>query len=87
MPSKLLPSATSFGGNIAIPDRTSLLQNELHVPASDPLPPTPTFIRSLSAETDHSFWVPRLAGKTDLIPNHPNSMWIDPDETGLYLGS
>jgi cytochrome c oxidase subunit II len=30
--------------------------------------------------------VPRLAGKTDLIPNHPNSMWIDPHETGLYLG-
>jgi cytochrome c oxidase subunit 2 len=60
--------------------------NELHVPVSDPLHPTPTFIKLLSADTDHSFWVPRLAGKTDLIPNHPNSMWIDPHETGLYLG-
>ncbi len=60
--------------------------NELHVPVSDPAHPTPTFIRLLSADTDHSFWVPRLAGKTDLIPNHPNSMWIDPQETGLYLG-
>jgi cytochrome c oxidase subunit II len=30
--------------------------------------------------------VPRLAGKTDLIPNHPNRMWMDPHETGLYLG-
>jgi cytochrome c oxidase subunit 2 len=60
--------------------------NELHVPVSDPAHPTPTFIRLLSADTDHSFWVPRLAGKTDLIPNHPNSMWIDPHETGLYLG-
>src|ERR1700726_3399044 len=60
--------------------------NELHVPVSDPQPPTPTFIKLLSADTDHSFWVPRLAGKTDLIPNHPNSMWIDPHETGLYLG-
>ena len=60
--------------------------NELHVPASDPAHPTPTFIKLLSADTDHSFWVPRLAGKTDLIPNHPNSMWIDPHETGLYLG-
>src|ERR1017187_5792088 len=36
--------------------------------------------------SDHSFWVPRLAGKTDLIPNHPNSMWVDPHEKGLYLG-
>src|SRR5712671_2981761 len=60
--------------------------NELHVPVSDPVHPTPTFITLLSADTDHSFWVPRLAGKTDLIPNHPNSMWIDPQQTGLYLG-
>ena len=60
--------------------------NELHVPVSDPSHPTPTFITLLSADTDHSFWVPRLAGKTDLIPNHPNTMWIDPQQTGLYLG-
>jgi cytochrome c oxidase subunit 2 len=60
--------------------------NELHVPASDPTHPTPTFLTLLSADTDHSFWVPRLAGKTDLIPNHPNSMWIDPHETGVYVG-
>jgi cytochrome c oxidase subunit 2 len=60
--------------------------NELHVPVSDPAHPTPTFINLLSADTDHSFWVPRLGGKTDLIPNHPNSMWIDPQETGVYLG-
>jgi cytochrome c oxidase subunit 2 len=60
--------------------------NELHVPVSDKDHPTPTFIKLLSADTDHSFWVPRLAGKTDLIPNHPNSMWIDPHETGVYLG-
>jgi cytochrome c oxidase subunit 2 len=60
--------------------------NELHVPVSDPAHPTPTFLTLLSADTDHSFWVPRLAGKTDLIPNHPNRMWIDPHETGLYLG-
>ena len=60
--------------------------NELHVPISDDSHPTPTFIKLLSADTDHSFWIPRLAGKTDLIPNHPNSMWIDPHETGVYLG-
>ena len=55
--------------------------NELHIPVGEP-----TFLTLLSADTDHSFWVPRLAGKTDLIPNHPNSMWVDPHETGLYLG-
>jgi cytochrome c oxidase subunit 2 len=60
--------------------------NELHVPLSDPDHPTPTFLTLTSADTDHSFWVPRLAGKTDLIPNRVNTMWIDPHETGLYLG-
>ena len=60
--------------------------NELHVPVSDPARPTPTVLTLLSADTDHSFWVPRLAGKTDLIPNRVNHMWIDPQETGLFLG-
>jgi cytochrome c oxidase subunit II len=60
--------------------------NELHVPISDPTKPTPTYLALSSADTDHSFWVPRLAGKTDLIPNRLNTMWIDPQKPGLYLG-
>jgi len=60
--------------------------NELHVPVSDPAHPTPTFLKLLSSDTDHSFWIPQLAGKTDLIPNHPNETWLDPHETGLFLG-
>jgi len=60
--------------------------NELHIPVSDPSHPTPTFLQLLSADTDHSFWVPELAGKTDLIPNHPNKMWMDPQSTGIFLG-
>jgi len=60
--------------------------NELHIPVSDPSRPSPTFLRLLSADTDHSFWVPRLAGKTDLIPNRENKMWVDPHYVGLYVG-
>ncbi len=60
--------------------------NELHIPVSDPQHPTPTYLTMSSADTDHSFWVPRLAGKTDLIPNRVNTMWIDPQAAGLYLG-
>jgi cytochrome c oxidase subunit II len=60
--------------------------NELHIPVSDPNRPTPTFLQLLSADTDHSFWVPELAGKTDLIPNHPNRMWMDPQRTGVFVG-
>jgi cytochrome c oxidase subunit 2 len=60
--------------------------NELHIPVSDLSHPTPTFLQLLSADTNHSFWVPELAGKTDLIPNHPNRTWMDPQRTGIFLG-
>jgi cytochrome c oxidase subunit 2 len=60
--------------------------NELHIPVSSHLRPEPTYLRLLSADVDHSFWVPELAGKTDLIPNHPNELWMDPEKPGLYEG-
>jgi cytochrome c oxidase subunit 2 len=60
--------------------------NELHIPVNDPKHPTPTYLTMSSADTNHSFWVPRLAGKTDLIPNRVNTMWVDPETAGLYLG-
>ena len=75
-----------FWWEFRYPGLNVVTANEMHVPVSDRAHPTPTFLTLLSADTDHSFWVPRLAGKTDLIPNHPNHMWIDPHETGLYLG-
>jgi cytochrome c oxidase subunit 2 len=63
-----------------------VIANELHVPVSDPKQPQPTYLTMTSADTDHSFWVPRLAGKKDLIPNKVNVMWIDPEAADLYLG-
>ena len=63
------------------PGQNVVTANELHLPVGER-----ASLTLLSADTDHSFWVPRLAGKTDLIPNHPNKMWIEPSETGLYLG-
>ena len=51
------------------PDLGIVTANELHVPLSDPKSPTPTFLDLESADVAHSFWVPRLAGKTDVIPN------------------
>src|SRR5262249_51593065 len=68
------------------PDLGVVTANELHVPVSDASNPTPTYLTLLSADTDHSFWVPRLAGKTDLIPNRENHMWIEPQQTGTVLG-
>lgn len=60
--------------------------NELHVPLSSDKQPQPTYLKLLSADVVHSFWVPQLAGKTDVIPNHENITWIDPKAPGLYVG-
>jgi cytochrome c oxidase subunit 2 len=60
--------------------------NELHVPVSTKTDPRPAFLKLLSADVVHSFWVPQLGGKTDLIPDHPNKMWIDPEQPGVYVG-
>jgi cytochrome c oxidase subunit 2 len=60
--------------------------NELHVPVSSGATPEATFLKLTSADVNHSFWIPQLAGKTDLIANHVNTMWMDPQKPGLYLG-
>ena len=60
--------------------------NELHVPVSEPSRSRPTFLKLLSADTDHSFWIPQLAGKIDLIPNRVNHLWMDPRRPGIFLG-
>jgi len=75
-----------FWWEFQYPQQGFITANELHVPVSDAKSPTPTHLTLLSADTDHSFWVPILAGKTDLIPNRTNNMWIDPHDTGVYVG-
>ena len=60
--------------------------NELHVPVSDAARPTPTFITLESADVIHSFWVPQLAGKMDVIPGQRNRTWVEPRTPGTYVG-
>lgn len=72
---------------IRYPDFGVVTANELHVPVSDPAKPRPTFLTLESADVAHSFWAPQLAGKTDLIPNRRNLMWIEPKQPGVYVGN
>jgi len=69
------------------PDLKITTANELHVPLSTIALPKLTSLTLKSADVSHGFWVPSLAGKTDVIPNRTNNMWIDPQETGTYLGN
>jgi len=72
---------------VRYPELEIVTANEIHVPVSEASKPRQTFLRLESADVAHSFWVPQLAGKTDLIPNRVNMMWIEPKEVGTYLGN
>jgi len=67
-------------------DLPVIVANELHVPASEVGVPRPIYLTLKSADVCHSFWVPQLGGKTDLIPGRVNSTWFQTDRPGLYLG-
>jgi cytochrome c oxidase subunit 2 len=83
---EVVATGHQFWWEFQYPQQGFITANELHVPVSDAQHPVPTRIRLLSADVDHSFWVPKLAGKTDLIPNRVNEMWIEPHDTGVFIG-
>jgi len=63
------------------PDRIVTTANEIHIPAGRPV-----LIELASADVIHSFWVPSLHGKRDLIPGHDSALWIEADRPGVYRG-
>jgi cytochrome c oxidase subunit II len=63
------------------PSRTFSTANELHVPVGRPV-----LVKLLSGDVIHSFWVPRLHGKADLIPGRTNTIQFRADEAGVYRG-
>ena len=62
------------------PDLDFVTAGELHVPKG-----VPVFLDLRSADVIHSFWVPRLSGKTDCIPNRENHLWFQADEIGRLV--
>ena len=60
--------------------------NELHIPAGEEGVDRPVHLTLKSADVCHSFWVPRLAGKMDLIPGRTNHLWFQTDQAGLFVG-
>jgi len=55
--------------------------NELVIPAGRPV-----HINLRSMDVIHSFWIPKLAGKVDMIPNRGNYLWLKADAPGYYWG-
>lgn len=56
--------------------------NEIHIPTGRPI-----LIHVGTADVIHSFWVPALGRKMDMIPDRFNAMWISADTPGTYLGA
>lgn len=63
------------------PDQKVVTANELYIPVNKAIR-----LELTSNDVIHSFWIPKLAGKTDVIPNRVNKMWIKAEETGLFYG-
>ncbi len=63
------------------PDLGFTTANELHVPVG-----ARVVVHLDSADVLHAFWIPRLAGKVDAIPNQDNQLWFTADEPGIYNG-
>ena len=65
----------------AVPSQRVRTANEIHLPVGEPV-----LVRLRSADVIHSFWVPALHGKRDLIPGHDSSLWIQADRAGTFGG-
>jgi cytochrome c oxidase subunit II len=57
------------------------LANELHLPTDRPV-----WLGLSSRDVIHSFWVPALAGKMDMVPGRTNHLLVQADKTGVYRG-
>lgn len=62
-------------------DEGLITANELVLPVDRPV-----YVELVSGDVNHSFWLPKLAGKVDLIPGQLNDIWFQADETGTYWG-
>jgi cytochrome c oxidase subunit 2 len=63
------------------PSRRFITANEIHIPVGQPV-----LLKLKSVDVIHAFWVPVLAGKTQMIPGLTNQQWIEADAEGIYLG-
>jgi cytochrome c oxidase subunit 2 len=64
------------------PKSGAITANEIHIPTGRRL-----LLRLEAADVIHDFWVPQLARKMDMVPGHPNSIWLQADRPGTYLGA
>jgi cytochrome c oxidase subunit 2 len=64
-----------------VPGQRARTASELHIPAGEPV-----LVKLRSRDVIHSFWVPALHGKKDLIPGHSTSLWIQADAPGTFQG-
>ena len=61
----------------AVPSRRVVTANELHIPMNRPV-----VLKVTSRDVIHSFWVPNLQGKRDLIPGYTTAMWLQAESSG-----
>ena len=68
------------------PEYGFITANELHAPLAKDGTPRPVYVDLESADVIHSFWLPQLSGKTDVIPGRVNHLWFAAERTGWFTG-
>jgi cytochrome c oxidase subunit 2 len=63
------------------PELGIVTANEAHIPVGRTID-----LRLRSADVVHSFWVPKLGGKRDLVPGRENQLWFTADSVGVFWG-
>jgi cytochrome c oxidase subunit 2 len=77
-PAETAQTLDASGKTVNAPFATA---NELVIPAGRPV-----HINLRTVDVIHSFWIPKLAGKVDMMPNRGNHLWIQADRAGYYWG-
>jgi cytochrome c oxidase subunit II len=66
---------------VRYPGTKAVTANEIHIPVR-----TPVLVRATTADVIHSFWVPSLNRKIDMIPDQVNAVELNADRVGTYRG-
>ncbi|HLH21232.1 MAG TPA: cytochrome c oxidase subunit II [Chloroflexota bacterium] len=77
----VVATGNRFWWGFEYPDQGVVTANELHIPVG-----VPVRVQLRSADVIHALWIPRLNGKTDMVPGQTNEMWLQASTPDVYVG-
>jgi cytochrome c oxidase subunit II len=82
VPADIVVVGHQWWWEVRYPAAGAVSANEIHIPVGQKMR-----VRVDSADVIHTFWVPQLGPKKEMIPGHPNYIWLQADRSGVYEGA